>query len=395
VSNVLRGPIVDFVCQSNMGRADGGRETWAYQFIPALLERHRDLRLRLYGQRLEGSPDTTPDLVATVGPARGRFSAKFFLTKRSRWPLLFSMIARFARWKREEPEPTASVAIAAGCVAELLVILASAQARRAFKVAWLRTILMDSKAARIPVPLRPFARWLEARILACADLLIANGDDIADYYSRYGLQVHVIKNAVDLARWSLPPPALGHQIHVAYVGRLGLEKGFADFVQLARAMRDAPDRGAFVFDVIGGTGEEPLLKRAIEEESVVWHGTLTGDELKRAIEGVDVCVAFTFASSHVGGGGTSNAMMEQLAGGRVLLAWDNVIFRQWLSDANAYLVPQGDIAAAARALHEIAADRELARQRAERGREVVRGHDVPAMMSRYEQVLDAALALRS
>lgn len=383
--------IVDFVCQANLGRSDGGQETWAYQFIPALLERHPDVILRIYGQRLEGKPDSRGELRAAVGKCETRLETRFFPAKRTPWPLIFSMIRQFTGWKRREERATADVTIAVGSVVELLMLLLSGPARRSFKIVWLRTIFVDQKASRIPAALRPFARWLEVRLLLRADLLIGNGDDIAAYYESRGLKVNVIKNAVDVEEWRMPPPRLGRPIEVAYVGRLAPEKGILEFLDLARRTKSSPAAADFEFHVIGALGYEQLARESAARGEIVWHGMLSREELPRLLRTVDVCVAFTFASAERGGGGTSNAMMEQLAAGRVLLAWDNVIFRQWLDETNAFLVPQGNLEGALAALRGIAADHDGALQRAAAGTAAVKQFDVAAMMSRFDALLGSAL----
>jgi glycosyltransferase involved in cell wall biosynthesis len=386
-----RPTIIDFVCHANLGRSDGGQETFTYQFIPALLERHPDAVVRVYGQRPEGKPDTSGELKAAVGSARDRLITHFFMARRTRWPLLFSMTRDFVRWKRHEENPTADMTIALGTVVELLMVLLSARARRSFKIVWLRTIFVDTKAYRIPRVFRELARRLDAAILARADLVLANGDDIAAYYRARGLDVIVIKNAVELANWRMPPPALGKPIHVAFVGRLSHEKGIREFLELARAIKSSPDTGEFEFHLVGSLGHEQLARESEGRGDITWHGSASREELPALVATMDVCIAFTFASPERGAAGTSNAMMEQLAAGRILLAWDNVIFRQWLNEINAYLVPQGDVPAAAAALREIASDRKAALRRASAGTDAVAPFDVRTMMSRFD---DAVRSLR-
>lgn len=389
---VKSGPLVDFVILANLGRSDGGQETWAYQFIPALLARHPALRMRIYGQRLIGKPDTTPELINAVGAAAPRLKVRFFPARRTRWPLLFSMLQQFVLWKTQETEPRPMVTIAVGSVIELLFILASRRSRGGFNIVWLRSIWFDQKAHRVPRQARWIMRRLEVWLLARADLLLANGDDIADYYGSKGLKVAVIKNAIDTQAWRLPPPRFGTPIAVAYVGRLAPEKGINAFLDIARMVRSGPDRNRFVFHVLGGGGYDLLAEAAVARGDIVWHGLVPHDELRAKLSQMDVCVAFTFASSERGGGGTSNAMMEQLAAGRLLLAWDNVIFRQWLDQDTAFLVPQGDVPAAVAALAAIATDPAVARARAAAGQAVVADFDVPTMMRRFDQEMAQVLA---
>lgn len=386
--------IVDFICQSNFGRSEGGRETWAYQFLPALLARRKDVLLRVYGQRRPEQPDTTEALRAAAAPHADRLRSHFLPATQGRWPLPIAMIRAFVAHKRRETQPAADVTIAAGSVIELLALLASRRARRTFRVLWLRGIWFNEKADRVPRPLHGLLRRLEIAVLRRAHLVLANGDDIAAHYGAYGIPVTVIKNAVDLARWEMPAPRLVEPVQVAFIGRLTPEKGILDFLAIARAMRDTPDRDRFVFRVMGFGREEEATRAAVERGDVVWTGPVAYDEMPAVLRDVDVCAAFTFAAAVGGGGGTSNAMLEQMAAGRVMLAWDNAIFRQWLDGNNAFLVPQGDVAAAVVALRAIADDRQVAMARAKAGSARVADFGVPRMMERFDAVLAPAMAAR-
>lgn len=106
---------------------------------------------------------------------------------------------------------------------------------------------------------------------------------------------------------------------------------------------------------------------------------------------IDVCVALTRSD---GGGGTSNAMLEQMAAGRVMLAWDNVIFRQWLHHENAFLAPQGDVDGLEACLAAISRDRAEALRRAGNGPVSVADHGVDTMMRKFDETVRSALGRR-
>ena len=67
VKSVVEPFEVALVMLSNFGPADGGRETWAYNFIPRLIARHKHLRLSIFGLRIEGEPDNSTLLETSVG----------------------------------------------------------------------------------------------------------------------------------------------------------------------------------------------------------------------------------------------------------------------------------------------------------------------------------------
>jgi len=70
---------------SNFGRSDGGRETWAYNFIPRLLERYPDLSLDVFGLTIDGEPDNREAVIGSVAKgARTRLSVRFVRAKADR-----------------------------------------------------------------------------------------------------------------------------------------------------------------------------------------------------------------------------------------------------------------------------------------------------------------------
>lgn len=378
---------MDFILLGNMSRSDGGRETWSYNFLPRLLAADPDLRIRLFAQRTEGHRDTTPDLLAAMGETgRDRFEAVFFPARRGRLPLFFSMMFALRRHTQAKDFIPPRYSTSTG-VMEMLMQLFSPKLRRARRVVWLRGIFMDEKAERIPAPLLPLARWLETWLLRSADLLLCNGDDIAAYYRRYGLDLKVIKNSVELGKWAIDPPRLGRPLRVAYIGRPTRVKGIEEFLAAARAIKAAPDAGAFEFHVFGDLPQTPLhVSAAAETGVIIHHGAVDNGALPTLLRDIDACVAFTHVSATKGGGGTSNALMEQMAAGRVIIGWDNVIFRQMLDETNAYMVVQGDVEDVVRAIRAIAADPAEAACRAARARETMAGYSYEAQMARYAAV---------
>lgn len=382
---------IEFVCQSSMGRSDGGLETWAYQFLPALLRQYPDAHLSLLGARPVGHADATAALQNEAGANADRMRIRFFPIHPGRLPQIISMFRQFLKVKPTIEQPRPDIVITAGTFLELAMVLLSPRTRKAFKVTWLRTIWVDQKTYRIPSWLRPLVRWLEAFVLSKADLLLANGDDIADRYGQYGLKVGVIKNAVDLARWKAPPPKLTNPIKVAYIGRLALDKGIAEYLQLAQLIKSGAHSKLFKFEVFGHIGQENMVREAAALGYITWHGPIENSHLPEALAELDVCVALTRSDPMSGGGGTSNAMMEQMAAGRILLAWDNAIFRQWLNSSNAYLAPQDDVAALAERLIEISANREEAIMRAANCPLTISNFGIDAMIERFDVALAAAM----
>ena len=165
---------------SNFGRADGGRETWAYQFLPRLLARNPGLSADLFALRVDGQADNSPELESAVAAEdRMRLRQRFFRAARNPIPNSLKMIAAMFRHDWFAAGRDYSLALGVGSFIELVSMLAAPGLRGVPKGVWLRTIYVDEKSDRIPRLLRPLMRLIETTVLRRADLIIANGDDTA------------------------------------------------------------------------------------------------------------------------------------------------------------------------------------------------------------------------
>lgn len=370
---------------SNFGRADGGRETWAYNFIPRLLDRYPSLRLSIFGLRVDGQPDNRETLLSCVPEdQRSRLTVDFVRAKADRWPNALSFWRELGKLAQTRPVP--SFVIAVGSWVELRAVLRSSPFRSSGKVVWLRSIFADEKAHRYPLFLRPLLERIELSVLRRADVIIANGEDTADHYRELGLPVRVIPNGVDLARSRMEPPELRRPLKIAYVGRLAPVKGIDDFIDVART---AMDHGFdwLEFHVIGEGPALPAVREAEAGGYLHCHGSVANDQIPALLSQMHVCVALTYVrrggDRSSGGAGISNALLEQMAAGRIIVAWDNVAFRQVLDDDSAYLVRQGERAGLLEALRAIHSEPAAARARAAKAAKVAEGYGFDRHMDRF------------
>jgi glycosyltransferase involved in cell wall biosynthesis len=369
---------------SNFGRSDGGRETWAYNFIPRLLAARPSMRLRIYGLRRSGWPDNSV-LLRECGPG-GKVDVTFVETTRKRLPAL-SYLTQAGRGFGESNERQPDLVLAVGSALELAAAILSPRHRKVPKIVWLRNILLDEKSYRVPQLIRPLARRVERALLRRANLILANGWDTAQHYEQLGLRTIVIPNGVDVAKWDVGPPSLRGKLRVAYIGRLNREKGAPEFLSVASELGQSDK---FEFHVVGGGSTEQAEELA-RKERLIFHGPLSNDKLPGMISQFDICVALTHKSAEHGGGGVSNALLEQMAASRVIVAWDNQIFRQLLDERSAYLVPQGDVAALTAVLNAIAAEPSEARSRALAARKTVEDFSFESHMKVFLEAAESIL----
>lgn len=366
-------PEIVLVMLSSFGPGDGGRETWAYQFVPRLLLRYPDFRLRIVGMRLDNEIDYESTLRSHLPTTeQHRITVQILSCSRSRVPNALQFVWKLRRAFRA-PQPQVKLVLAVGSFVELAAVLASRAFKKAGKIVWLRSVFTSEKAGRYPKSLRPLIERLERAILSRADNIVANGEDTAQAYRRSGLSVEVIPNATELKRWDIPPPKFEAPISVAFIGRLTAVKGIAEFLEAAKLLSLKDHASKFRFHVIGDGPEQAAVLAAEAAGLLEYHGRVPNENMPEVLTGIDVCVALTFGSSSnrngtPGGAGTSNAAIEQMAAGRLLVCWANAPFRQLADETSALFVREGGAAELAQALVGIADDPESARRVAHLGK---------------------------
>lgn len=251
---------------------------------------------------------------------------------------------------------------------------------------WLRTIYTREKSSQLPGPTKGLVAALERRVLSRFGLVVANGEDTATFYRAWGIACQVIANAVPLDVWRMPPPPPGGPLRVAFVGRLAEVKGIGPFLQAAELCEcDAP--GLCRFHVAGDGPARATVEALSDQLPITCYGQVDNEAARAIVRDSDACVALTFSSPGLGGGGVSNALIEQMAAGRILIAWDNDIFRQVLDPSMAWLLPQGDARALADALLYVARHRSAALGRAARAQEASAGYAIGAHVDRFFDLL--------
>jgi glycosyltransferase involved in cell wall biosynthesis len=174
-------------------------------------------------------------------------------------------------------------------------------------------------------------------------------------------EVSIFANTIDVERWIARADSLTPARH-------------ADAVVLSVG-RDVPEKG---FDVLGAAAAQAGVRLDVVT------GGLSEDELAQRYVDADV---FALLSRHEPWGVVVN---EAAASGLPLVLSDRVgAARDLVRDGeNGFVVPADDIASAARALEQLAADPALRRRMAARSRELVRAWD-------YEASVEAFLAATS
>ena len=240
--------------------------------------------------------------------------------------------------------------------------------------------------------------FLYRRAAAVVTVTRAFADDIA----RRGIaesKLHVVPNGVDLEAFQPGPPDLAlrerlgcteDDFLVLYCGAHGISHALGRLLDAAAELRTEP---RIRFLLVGeGAEKQVLVARAKELEltNVAFHDSVPRDEVAPLYRAADVCLvplrAVPLFRAFI-----PSKMFEILACGRPILASLEGEAAEILSASGAaVIVPPEDVSALTRELRRLAADADLRRVLAERGRPYVAAHfDRRILAGRYLEALQA------
>jgi len=242
------------------------------------------------------------------------------------------------RYKRDD----LCICVGTTFVALVGIILKVFLRRKIKLVSWIRSIAVKemqidgSRSYRL-------AKFLEKRLLSRSDLILANGIDTYEHYSsEYSLgknKIFTIFNAVqtsDFKGIKNPRFEKGIRIVVSYIGRLVEGKGFLDFVNCVEEFYQriiGKERINIEFRVYGDG-----IFYGISSDKLKYFGVFQPRELLGFIDDIDLIL---FLNHSKVAGGVSHGLLEAMAAGRLIVAWDNLIHNQVLNRNNSILIKEG------------------------------------------------------
>lgn len=216
---------------------------------------------------------------------------------------------------------------------------------------------------------RPLYR---AALTAATGVFCQNPDDERDLRAAHVLSrsrpvVRVAGSGIDLGAFPAHPVPEGPP-RFLFVGRLLRDKGVCEYVDAARAVRDA-GAGRATFGLLGGLDPNPSAVRSEvvadwqRDGAVAYFG-----EVPDVRPHLRACTVFVLPSYREG---TPRSALEAMATGRAVITTDAPGCRETVRDGdNGVLVPVRDAAALARACERFVADPGLATRMGARGRAI-------------------------
>lgn len=191
-------------------------------------------------------------------------------------------------------------------------------------------------------------RWLyeqEKQTLLQADAVLANGYDTQGYLHSLGVESQVLPNGVDLARFRKPnldDPALnqlkkwrhGGVKIITMVASLRPIKGIDALLYTGQQLKEIYSENFRL--VFVGKGDQTPYQRLAAQLGLTEQTVFAGEQqnIPGFLHYTDVLVCTS------GGAGISMALLEGMAAGCPIVAWDTPVYRQVITDnESGYLVP--------------------------------------------------------
>ncbi|MBM4083649.1 MAG: glycosyltransferase [Planctomycetes bacterium] len=305
-----------------------------------------------------------------------------------RFKLDFGVLFKLVRLMREfQPE-----------IVHTWMFTANAFGRTAAMLTGCRAIVA---AERVADPLKPWHQRVIDRVLARhTGRIIANADAVRQFcVQEVGLppdKVIVIKNGIDVSRFSAPPPAglraqLGLPPGAAVlgtIGRLAEQKGIEYGLRAAALLKG--HARPFVWLIVGEGEAEPGLRHLADElqlgDCVRFLGYRA--DIPNLLALLDVLVLPSLWE------GLPNVVMEAMASAKPVVATDAGGTRELVADGvTGFLVPSKNPEALAEKIHHLLAHPDDARRMGQEGRAVIeKTYSFAAAAQATAQVYDGLLA---
>lgn len=211
-------------------------------------------------------------------------------------------------------------------------------------ITWIRSIAIGEFRINSPV-LAVFMEKLEKCLLQRSSLIICNGSDTYKYYKeKFNLKnIKFINNALSSEElFILNNKILKNGIiNIGFLGRYCYAKGFDKYLDSVKLFLSKINLKKFTrikFHAYG-YGE---LENKIDNTIIENHGKYESSNLLKILRTTDIVVFFNESGQ---AGGVSHSLLEAMASGRVIVAWDNLIHRQVIDDDAAIFIKENDICA--------------------------------------------------
>ena len=335
---------IHIVIYSEIFEYDGGRETWLGYFLPNLYE--QDIFNNIYVYHLK--PRSNKENISTkfknivsfnetdigIPDQHNPFRNAYLYTCNTYYQLKQNMMLN-------------DIVLVIGTRIELLPsILLKVKYRNFLKlIPWIRNISVGETISQRNRVFGLMVKIMESISFAMADHAICNGMDTYEYYYNEYKQLEkkltLIENAVNINDYQMCKADFElKKVIIGYIGRFAPAKGFDQLIDAINRCHNELQRESIKsieFHVWGHGSLEEIIP-----ENVVNHGILSRQDVPKALSSCD-CVVLLNKSLNNEAAGVSHSLLEAMAAGKLLVAWDNKVHNKILDQDNAFLIEEGNV----------------------------------------------------
>ncbi|MGD9117494.1 MAG: glycosyltransferase family 4 protein [Dehalococcoidia bacterium] len=239
--------------------------------------------------------------------------------------------------------------------------------------------------------LRNTFRKTEFLNLSRASQIWSNGFDTSSYLNKLGFHATLMKNGVDCYEFNKPedqyscPDFLDKNLtNITMVATLRTTRGIDTSIKACSYLSQITKNFHMVFV---GKGSKTRWEKLAKEMNVDEHIRFAGErtDIADILHFSDIVLAFCneqYAS------GLSMSLLEAMASRKAIVAWDNAIYNQLLSDHNnALLVPEKNSTALAHAVLELINNPNLRRRIGSNARKTVADYDWAVVVADFRKFI--------
>ena len=235
-----------------------------------------------------------------------------------------------------------------------------------------------------PTVQSPFVRFIMRRVYKSSDLLVCQGQTVADYFSSVKNKV-VIPNPVNGER--LADRAETIISRVVAVGRLDKQKNFELLINSFAHIY--PSFPQYRLDIYGEGPERDTLQRLIDSKDMQNHICLCGAK-KNVQELISDAALFVMSSNYEG---FPNALLEAMSIGLPVISTDfsTGIAHELIENENGLVVPVGDEQAMSQAISELLSDEERMAKMGKCNRQKCEKFYTPQIIEKWEDAIKSII----
>lgn len=321
---------------SELNKYGGGIETWINYFLQNFDLTKISGKIFVYHKKPSEDQES---IVININNSRIEFVHEKGSYKKNRGlkNIAKFTIVNFFKSLNKIKKNDVVIAIGTTSTAPISILIKKFFKKKIKLITWIRSISVEemkisgSKFYKV-------SEKLESSLIKVSDFILANGNDTKNYYSKkYKInesKMQVISNAVDSSKFrNIPIPEFKkRKISVAYTGRLSPAKGFLDFLSAVNNL-DKEDYKNLEINVYGHGENENLINTKI----LNYYGKYYPEDILNILSNNDVIF---FLNKTGKGGGVSHSLLEAMAAGRLIVAYNNPIHNQVLNDDCAILIEE-------------------------------------------------------